>query len=199
MKPALGNHEYNTPGAAGYDEYFDSIAPYYAWSLNGWRMYAINSMCGYHGGCGVGSPMYRWLENDLKRRVGTCQVAYWHHPRWSQGQGGNIEKMAPLYALLDRYDVELLFVGHENGVYERYPALDANGARDHHGVTEVVVSTGGTMDGAGVVTANAPSPAVRHDGVQGALLLSLKPASWSAQFKPGAGTDFTDSFSGTCF
>jgi len=198
-RPTPGNHEYKTDRGAAYYDYFGGIAPYYAWTARGWRMYSLNSMCGYHGGCGVGSPMYRWLEADLRAHDRPCEAAYWHHPRWSQGAQGNIERMAPLYALLDRYDVELLFVGNENGVYQRYPALGRRGRPTARGVTEFVVSTGGVTDGAGVVTPNLPAPVVREDGTLGALLLSLAPASWQADFVAEAGSSFTDHAAGRCF
>lgn len=199
MKPVPGNHEYNTPGAAGYFEYFDPIPKYYAWEINGWRMYALNSMCGYAGGCSATGLQYRWLEAELRTHPGVCQAAYWHHPRWSQGGHGNIDKMAPVYDLLVRYGVELLLVAHENGVYERYRALDANGVADPRGVTEFVVSTGGVDDGAGEVVPNPPSPVAREDGTMGALRLDLTPSSWSARFVPEAGESYSDSASGTCF
>lgn len=198
MHPTPGNHEYNTYRAEPYYAYFD-VAPYYAWWAGSWQMFSVTSMCGHHGGCGVGSPMYRWLETRLQAQTGVCQAVYWHHPRWSQGMGGNIEKMAPLYELIDRYDVELLLAGNENGVYERYAALDGLGRPNPRGVTEFVVSTGGVTDGAGRVTANVPSPVVRHDGTRGALLLTLAASTWSAEYVAEAGSNLTDSASGTCF
>ncbi len=42
-KPVPGNHEYFTPGAAGYFQYFNNIPAYYAYDLGSWRIYALNS------------------------------------------------------------------------------------------------------------------------------------------------------------
>ncbi|MBA3288963.1 MAG: metallophosphoesterase [Acidimicrobiia bacterium] len=198
MKPTPGNHEYNTTNAAGYYGYFDPIAPYYSWSINGWQMYSINSMCEQHGGCGPGSPQYVWLEGRLRADTNICQAAYWHHPRWSQGQFGNIAKMAPLYELLDRYDVELLFAGNDNGDYMRYPPINASGTVDPDGVTEFIAGTGGVI-GSYYYTGNAPAPLVRRHGTLGAVLTDLTPTSWSTRFVAEAGSTFTDSASGTCF
>ena len=56
-RPAVGNHEYNTPGAAGYFDYFGARAGdpdegWYAYNLGTWRIYALNSNCSEIGGCG---------------------------------------------------------------------------------------------------------------------------------------------------
>lgn len=199
MRAVPGNHDYNTRGAAGYFDYFSPIPEYYAWDHGGWRMLALNSMCGYVGGCEAGAPQWQFVKQQLESHAGECQIAYWHHPRWSQASHGNIDKMAPIYELLDDYDVELLLVGHENGVYQRYPALDADGQRDADGVTEFVVSTGGVEQGDGVVVPNPPSPLVREDETYGALLLTLGASSWQAEFRAEDGATFTDNASGACF
>lgn len=66
-KPVPGNHEYLTPGAAGYFDYFRSVASerdkgYYAFELgNNWIVIAINSNCSKVGGCGTGSPQYQFV------------------------------------------------------------------------------------------------------------------------------------------
>ena len=48
--PAPGNHDYNTPGATGYFNYFGAAAAdpakgYYAFDLGAWRIYVLNSNC----------------------------------------------------------------------------------------------------------------------------------------------------------
>jgi hypothetical protein len=39
-KPVPGNHEYFTPDATGYFDYFNNISSYYAFELGDWRVYA---------------------------------------------------------------------------------------------------------------------------------------------------------------
>lgn len=59
--PVPGNHEYESPGAAGYYDYWgtqagDPTKGYYSVDLGGWRIVAANSNCSTVAGCGAGSP-----------------------------------------------------------------------------------------------------------------------------------------------
>ena len=54
-RPALGNHEYNTPDAAGYFDYFGAKAGpagkgYYSYDLGAWHVVVLNSNCREVGG-----------------------------------------------------------------------------------------------------------------------------------------------------
>ena len=57
-RPAVGNHEYLTSGAAGYFSYFGAAAGdpskgYSSYDLGGWHLIALNSNCAAVGGCGA--------------------------------------------------------------------------------------------------------------------------------------------------
>jgi len=59
-RPASGNHEYMTPAASGYFQYFGRAAGapakgYYSFELGRWHLIALNSNCAAIGGCGRGS------------------------------------------------------------------------------------------------------------------------------------------------
>ena len=62
-RPAIGNHEYQTPNAAGYFGYFGSAAGqpgqgYYSFDMAGWHIVVLNTNCsapGVTGGCGTQS------------------------------------------------------------------------------------------------------------------------------------------------
>ena len=41
--PVPGNHEYQTPGAAGYFGYFTGVPPYYSFDIGAWHLVALNS------------------------------------------------------------------------------------------------------------------------------------------------------------
>lgn len=104
--PAVGNHEYKTEGASAYFSYFgaragDPTRGYYSYNLGEWHMVVLNSMCEKVGGCGVTSPMVKWLEDDLAANPKTCTLAYFHHPLFSSGSlhGGN-SKMKPSWDVL---------------------------------------------------------------------------------------------------
>jgi acid phosphatase type 7 len=60
--PSPGNHEYETPGASGYFNYFGAAAGdpnegYYSYDLGSWHVISLNSNCSsVAGGCAAGSP-----------------------------------------------------------------------------------------------------------------------------------------------
>ena len=89
-RPVVGNHEYETKGAAGYFAYFGAAAGprgkgYYSYDLGAWHVIALNSNCAAVGGCKAGSPQERWLRSDLAANRNRCALAYWHHPRSPPG------------------------------------------------------------------------------------------------------------------
>ena len=40
--PAVGNHEYLTPDAAGYFDYWNNVPPYYSFNANGWHFISLD-------------------------------------------------------------------------------------------------------------------------------------------------------------
>src|SRR5690349_11160626 len=77
LRPASGNHEYVTPGAAGYFSYFGTAAApegrsYYSYDLGTWHVVALDSNCAAVGGCGPGSPQATWLAQDLAAHPRAC-------------------------------------------------------------------------------------------------------------------------------
>jgi hypothetical protein len=197
MRPTLGNHEYLTEGAAGYFSYFGAVGNWYAWEANGWQLLALDSNCDkLSGGCVATSPQYQWLEAQLRDNPHPCQLAYFHHPRWSQGAHGNTATVGPLYKLLVKYGVELAINGHDHN-YQRYAALDGNGAPDPNGVVEIIAGTGGADHTTGTTT-NAPAPIVRDSTAFGALSIELGTTTWRTTFVPENGRTFTDTATGTC-
>src|SRR5574341_872841 len=89
-KPAPGNHDYHTAGAAGYFGDFGAAAGdpskgYYSYNLGAWHIISLNSEITQS----AGSPQEQWLRGDLAANQSTCTLAYWHKPRFSSGQHGN--------------------------------------------------------------------------------------------------------------
>lgn len=200
-KPVAGNHDYNTAGAAGYFAYFGAAAGdptkgYYAYDAGTWRVYVLNSNCGFVGGCGAGSAQEQWLRRDLAANPRACTLAMWHHPRFSSGQHGSSTATQALYAALYQANAELVLVGHDHD-YERFAPQTATGALDNaRGLVQIVVGTGGRdFYRFGTIR---PNSLVRNANTHGVLRLSLSAGSWSSEFVPVAGKTFTDSGSGTC-
>jgi hypothetical protein len=160
--PAPGNHEYGTPGAQGYFDYFGAAAHgpegYYSFDLGAWHVVSLNSdICRDDPGCGPGTPQYEWLEADLEANADVaCTLAFQHHPTfdWRQWQkfvdpddprpngGSENEMYLDLWRLMDGAGVDVLLVGH-NHIYHRWAPQDAEGNRDADGIRQFTVGTGG--------------------------------------------------------
>ena len=147
-RPAAGNHEWKTSGAAGYRAYFgDAAGPpdatWYAYDAGTWRVIVLDSECGMVGGCGPSSPQGEWLAAELAGHPAACSLAIWHRPRFSSGiRHGSDRDMAPLFEAVAAGGVDLVLNGHEHS-YERFGRLAPDGSPATGGVREIVVGTGG--------------------------------------------------------
>jgi hypothetical protein len=200
-RPAPGNHEYNTAGAAGYYGYFGSAAGdpakgYYSYDLGAWHIIVINSNCSSIGGCGAGSPQEVWLRGDLASHPAACTLAYWHHPLFSSGPHGDQAYMAPIWQALYEGGADVVLSGHDHD-YERFAPQTPGGVADAaFGIREFVVGTGGRSHYAtGAPVANSE---VRNSTAYGVLKMTLHDSSFDWQFVPVAGQSFTDDGSGVC-
>ncbi len=191
-KPIPGNHEYRTKDAAGYFQYFNNIAPYYAYNLGSWRIYALNSEINVS----ENSPPVLWLLADRATHPNTCVLAYWHQPRWSSGDhhGSNAEYQT-LWQILYTAGAELVLNGHEHN-YERFAPMNATGQPDPMGMREFVIGTGG-RDHYSFGTP-LPTSEVRDSTSYGVLKLTLRGTGYDWEFIPAEGSTFTDSGSGDC-
>ena len=205
--PAAGNHEYKTPGAQGYFDYFNGVQystgragdrdkGYYSFNVGTWHMIALNSgdKC-VPVSCGKSSPQEIWLRSDLASYPTSCTLAYWHHPRFNSGHGGNATFMQDLFQDLYDANVDIVLGGHAHH-YERFARQNPAGKLDTvRGIRQFVVGTGGAFF-TSVGTAR-PNSQVRN-GTYGVLMLTLHPNSYDWRFVPEAGKTFTDSGSETC-
>ncbi|MCC6386542.1 MAG: metallophosphoesterase [Dehalococcoidia bacterium] len=202
IKPVPGNHDYLTPGAAPYWDYFGATAGergkgWYSFELGEWHIIGLNSNCAEAGGCGPGSPQYRWLEADLAASTAQCTLVFTHHPVFTSGiHGQDPAGLLPAWALLYRSGVDLFAAGHDHH-YERFAPLDAAGARDEaFGIRGFVAGTGGGALYPFFV--NVANSEARDGKTNGVLAFELRPGSYSWSFVPiGKGT-FTDAGSGLC-
>jgi hypothetical protein len=238
--PSVGNHEYcadaeptdpdcgsGDDNAEGYFDYFGASAGprrpnvpagqaegAYSWNHGGWHFIALNSQCSEAGtgGCASGSVQYQWLFNDLRDDPGRCEVAYWHHPPWSDGTDHNdMAAYQDFWDLLVASRVDLVIVGHSHN-YQRYPPMDIDGDIDRgFGVRYLVVGTGG-RNLTGVVSevpqtdpnpeawnaGNGTSPG-SFDNAFGVIRLDLRPNDATFVFVPEAGSgNYTDTGTITC-
>lgn len=193
--PSPGNHDYETPGAAGYFDYFGESAGqpglgYYSYDLGSWHILSLNSNIS----ASAGSPQYAFVARDLTTRPASCTLAYWHHPLFSSGPNGNTRTMTDIYKLLYDNGADVVLNGHEHW-YERFEPQTADGVADTaRGIRQFVVGTGG-----GEITGEAQrkaNSAIRI-GDFGVLRLTLQQGSYDWNFVRVGGA-IADSGAGGC-
>jgi hypothetical protein len=144
-KPAPGNHEYGTPNAAGYRDYW-GLAPdaptWYSFDIGTWHVVSLDSECARVGGCGPSSAQGQWLAADLKANTKPCLLAFWHKPRWSSVLGGSNRTVAPFWTALYAHRADVVLNGHAHS-YERFGKKLPGGATGVSGIRQFVVGTGG--------------------------------------------------------
>lgn len=189
IKPVPGNHEYYTPGAAGYYQYFGAAAHpenngYYSYKIGSWHIIALNSNCAEIGGCDTQSPQYKWLAQDLATNGKKCTLAYWHHPRFSSGEHGDNPISKDFWKLLYDKKADVILNGHDH-IYERFELTDPSGAARYNGMMQFTVGTGGkNLTGYKKLRGNS---AFRQNSTFGVLSLTLSPSSYNYKFVDIAG------------
>jgi Calcineurin-like phosphoesterase len=198
-RPAVGNHEYKTPGAVAYFDYFGSAAGprgkgWYSYNVGAWHVVVLNSNCAEIGGCGPTSAQVAWLKSDLAANAGRHVLAYFHHPRYSSGEHGNSVDVVTFWEVLYAAGAELVLNGHDHD-YERFAPQDPWGRVDPtFGIRQFVVGTGGrATEGRSWNAPNSEVFATTH----GVLKLTLRTDGYDWAFLPVAGKSFTDSGAGT--
>jgi hypothetical protein len=200
-KPSVGNHEYRTPGASGYFDYFGAAAGergqgYYSYDRGAWHIVALNSMCAYvRGGCEPDSPMMTWLKNDLAANPTRCTLAYFHKPLFSSGYSRGNPVVKPLWNVLYNHHADVIVSGHDH-VYERFARQTPGGVKSERGIRQFVVGTGGAELGGFNYTAR--NSQVRNANTYGVLKLRLAASSYGWRFVHVPGKTFTDSGSTRC-
>ena len=139
-RPVPGNHEYETPFAAGYFQYFAEAAGigHYSFRAGDWFVLMLNS----NVAAGPGSAQYEFVRSELAANRAPCTIAVWHHPLYSSGPNGPNPLMRDLWRLLQQNGVDVIVAAHDH-LYERFGKQDADGRSDVAGIRQFVVGTGG--------------------------------------------------------
>lgn len=213
MRPAVGNHESRSPGAAGYYDYFDGVGQadgpagprnrgWYSWNLGAWHMVALNSQCSWPGkaptltDCLPGSPQERWLAADLAAHPSRCTLVYFHHPLQSSGIVRLNVAVQPLWRDMQAAHVDVVLVGHDHA-YERFAPLDWLGQVDRtDGIRQFVVGTGGKSFT--LQDLHKPGSELRQASVFGVLEMTLREDAYHWRFVPEAGGQFSDAGNARC-
>ena len=206
-RPVAGNHDYNTPNATGYFDYFGSVAGdpskgYYDYALGSWLVIVLNTGTDVPDNYKAGSPQEQWLRAELASHSQQCVLAMFHHPRFS-----TIKDRSPItyyteaiWNALYEYGADLVLNGHDHA-YQRFAPQRPDGTRDAaFGIRQIAVGTGG---GEGFYSFSDTLPTgsnleVRDNHTLGVLKVTLHAGSYDWRFIPTGGGTFTDSGSGTC-
>jgi hypothetical protein len=200
-RPSPGEHDYRSPGAAPYFDYWGALAGprnlgYYSYDLAGWHVVVLNSNCTTVS-CSAGSAQERWLRADLAAATQRCTLAYWSNPLFSSGTvHGPFSPVRPFWKDLYDAGADVVLNGSEH-VYERFAPQSPSGRADSRGLRQFTVGTGGR----GLYTFGRPLPnsQVRDASSFGVLKLTLNPGRYSWQFVRVAGNSTPgDSGSAAC-
>ncbi|MEO8424570.1 MAG: metallophosphoesterase, partial [Actinomycetota bacterium] len=194
--PVAGNHDWESPNAQGFLDYFHLEAYWYSFLVGHWRLYALDGTCSHDGGCDEGDPQYEWLKDKLASRSDRCILAYWHQPRFSSGTAhGSATDVGPLWDLLYGANSDLVLNGHEHN-YERFAPQDPQGRPAADGIVEIVAGTGGNGEGSYPFGDPIANSEVRLNGL-GAVELRLWGHGWAERYLRPSG-QAVDSASGNC-
>ena len=190
--PAVGNHEYNVPGAVPHYEYWGERAGpagkgYYSFDLGAWHIVVLNSN-------ELFEEQNAWLAADLAANPRQCTLAYWHHPWFTSSAYRGEEELKRFVEILEDADADVVLTGHAHG-YERFAPQNAEGEPRRRGIRHFVVGSGGApFHPFKQVKANSE---VRVHAY-GLLRLELFEDRYTWEFVPVAGETFTDAGEGDC-
>src|SRR6266540_1062337 len=130
--PSLGNHDWDTPGAQPYLDYFELAGNerYYDFVRGPVHFFALDSDVREPDGNTVDSPQAAWLQAALTASTARWRIVYMHHPPYSSGPHGSTPEMQWPFA---QWGASLVLAGHDH-VYERLV---------REGLTYVVNGVGG--------------------------------------------------------
>jgi hypothetical protein len=196
-RPVPGNHDYESPGAMPYFEYFGPNAGppgvgYYSYTAGPWHIVALNSEVQV----GPSSAQMQWLRADLMAYRNTrCTAAMWHKPLFTSGPNGPNPHMRDIWRTLYEFDADLIITGHDH-LYERFAPQDPDGRLDAtRGIRQLTIGTGGGPLYSPITTA-ANSQIIRS--TYGVLKLTLLDGSYQWEFVPVDGGAIGDTGSASC-
>lgn len=148
MYVSIGNHEEN----AEWFNYYVSYPPpenYYSFDYGNAHFVCVDTNHPFS----VDSRQYQWIEQDLRDSKATWKFAFHHHPLYSSDSDdygdtsrtrsthGDL-RIRPLAALYEKYDVDIVFVGHIH-TYERTWPLREGQLDPKDGVVYLQIGGGG--------------------------------------------------------
>jgi uncharacterized protein (TIGR03437 family) len=152
--PCPGNHDYDTRNAEPYlaghsvpgvDAPSMDRGRYYSFDWGNVHFISLDSNQSLSSAAAGTGQMLKWLERDLNKSRAFWRVAYFHHSAFAGGphESDPLARLVRDYIapILDRYDVPLVFNGHEHSYQRSYPIRDNQPIESGPGV--VYITTGG--------------------------------------------------------
>ena len=176
--PSLGNHDWYTPGAQPYLDYFSlpNNERYYQVVRGNVQLFALDSDFNEPDGITRDSKQAHWLEALLGASEVPWRVVFFHHPPYSSGvkHGPTVEMRWPFA----EWGASIVYAGHDH-TYERL-AVD--------GVPYVVNGVGGNDD---LYTLGDPVPEslVQHTFVHGVVLVTATATDFVSRFLDARGDE----------
>jgi hypothetical protein len=115
--PSLGNHDWETPGARPYLDYFTlpGNERYYDFVRGPVHFFVLSSDPAEPDGLTPDSVQGRWLRNALRASRSVFNVVYFHHPPYSSGMHGPTPTMQWPFR---EWGADVILSGHDHN-YER--------------------------------------------------------------------------------
>jgi hypothetical protein len=174
-----GNHEYMTPNASAYFDYFgpaagDDRSGYYARSMGDWLVLMLDSNVPAQRN----SAQWEFVRRELDLHRAPCTLAVWHHPLFSSGPNGPNPFMRDMFGLLEIGGADVVIAAHDH-LYERFSKQSADGRPSDRGIRQFIVGTGGAeLYRFGTAAPNSETRIAQF----GVLHLSLQPAAYRWEF-----------------
>jgi len=111
--PSLGNHDWYTPGAGPYLDYFTlpGNERYYDFVKGDVHFFAIDSDPNEPDGIVATSVQAAWLKKSLAASKSAWRVVYMHHPPFSSGRHGSTPELQWPYG---DWGADLVLAGHDH-------------------------------------------------------------------------------------
>ena len=188
IKPAVGNHEWDTPNAQGYRDYFGERFQtngdlWYSFDVGSWHVVSLDSTCA-KANC---KREAAWLARDIASSRSRCTAVIMHHPPAGSGSFSANSNVMTLWRQVVRSGVTVALAGHEHS-YERLSAVSETGRkprRGERGVPLFIVGSGGV--GFHEEGRKSSLQQYRATKVFGVLGLSLEADSYSYEYQTTEG------------
>ena len=115
--PSLGNHDWHSPGAEPYLDYFalPGNERYYDFTWGSVHFFALDSDSREPDGVGRSSMQADWLKSRLTASTSPWKIVYFHHAPFSSGMHGPVDWMQWPFA---GWGADVVLSGHDH-TYER--------------------------------------------------------------------------------